>query len=618
MDNWIIREKMKKKNNYTFWENMKYVVGKQWDTNKSGVLFPILNIPMAILNSMLLIYFPKIVLELLMNEDKLQNIIIVIIIVTLLLTVLSYATFWLSKKTEFATIKLRIDYLSRDFLKKIFELDYDVLTSPSGKNKIQRAENALSKTSSAWHVMTNLLKNILGFLSYSLVIVTLNPIIILLLVLSYVIDAVCVKRVEGWIHSTKEERAEIERKFRYIAFGIRGLSFAKDIRIYDMKKWLMDVSNTLWRDKYQVEWKIARKRLLLLFFEGILLFFRDGFAYIYLIYRILFDSNAAINVADFTVYFATISGFGSWLSNIINSYSDLKETNYYIWDFRTFLEMKSKNIVDGTQKVIMPSKCDDFVIELRNVCFYYEGSDADEAILENINLKIRKGEKLAIVGLNGSGKTTLIKLLCGLLQPTSGEILFNNINVAKFEKTEYYKFFTAVFQNASIIPTSIAENITFVDYEEIDRCKLSRCIELAGLTDKIILLDKGIETNLVSNVAENAVDFSGGEVQKLLLARALYNNGSIIILDEPTAALDPIAERRMYMKYNELVGNKTSIFISHRLSATRFCDRIIVLGKKRILESGTHEELMTLGKEYANLFNIQSRYYQENYEEEME
>lgn len=211
--------------------------------------------------------------------------------------------------------------------------------------------------------------------------------------------------------------------------------------------------------------------------------------------------------------------------------------------------------------------------------------------------------------MNGAGKSTLVKLICGLYKPTSGSIYMDGVDISDIDKEEYFKEFSVVFQDIAVFAYSIASNIACCKKEEEDKVKLKESLRMSGLLDKIESLPKGVDTSLLKELDPEGVEFSGGQMQKLMLARALYKKSPIVILDEPTAALDPIAESEMYEKYNTFTSEKTSIFISHRLSSTRFCDRIILLNNGEILEEGTHEELIKKGGNYANMFEVQSHYY---------
>ena len=238
--------------------------------------------------------------------------------------------------------------------------------------------------------------------------------------------------------------------------------------------------------------------------------------------------------------------------------------------------------------------------------FRYPGSERE--IFSHLNLTLHPGEKLAVVGVNGAGKTTLVKLLCGFYDPDEGEVLLNGVNIREYNRRDYYRLFTTVFQDFSLLAGEIEENVASFD-QQIDRDRVEACIEKAGLLPKIKGLPKGCHTHLEKEVYDDAIELSGGELQRLMMARLLYKDSPVIILDEPTAALDAIAESDIYQKYQELARGKSSVFISHRLASTRFCDRIILLENGRIAEEGTHEELLLRGKGYARLFEMQSKYY---------
>ncbi|MBQ7919022.1 MAG: ABC transporter ATP-binding protein [Lachnospiraceae bacterium] len=240
----------------------------------------------------------------------------------------------------------------------------------------------------------------------------------------------------------------------------------------------------------------------------------------------------------------------------------------------------------------------------------YRYPEAENDTIKHMNLTIKPGEKLAIVGLNGAGKTTLVKLLCGFLDPTEGRVLLNGEDIRKYNRRDYYDLFSAVFQDFSVLEASVAVNVA-QNVDNIDENRVRLCIEKAGLTEKVNSLPAGIDSKIGRQIYEDGVELSGGQTQILMLARALYKDGAVLVLDEPTAALDPIAENDIYHKYSEMTKGKTSLFISHRLASTRFCDRILFLENGEIAEEGTHESLLAWGGGYAKLFEVQSRYYKE-------
>jgi ATP-binding cassette subfamily B protein len=343
----------------------------------------------------------------------------------------------------------------------------------------------------------------------------------------------------------------------------------------------------------------------------ILTFFRNAIAYAYLIGLVIVNE---ISVSEFLLLFCAVDGFNVWVSGILGGFNTLHKQSLDISTVRECLEYPEPfKFSDGEH--IKAEANRQYEIRLENVSFRYPGADKDT--LMNINLTLHPGEKLAVVGLNGAGKTTLIKLICGFLNPTNGRVLLNGKDIRIYNRSDYYTMFSAVFQSFSLLAGTVAANVA-QDSVGIDMERVKECIEKAGLRQKIESLKDGYETHLNREVFDDAVLLSGGETQRLMLARALYKDAPFIILDEPTAALDPIAESEMYQKYNEMTSGKTSVYISHRLASTRFCDRVIMIADGDIVEEGTHAELLKLGGKYASLFEVQRKYYKEGEDENEE
>ena len=246
-----------------------------------------------------------------------------------------------------------------------------------------------------------------------------------------------------------------------------------------------------------------------------------------------------------------------------------------------------------------------FEIEFKNVSFKYPNTES--YALQNINLKINNGEHLAVVGRNGSGKTTFIKLMCRLYDVTDGEILINSINIKEYSKESIIKLYSVVFQDFKIFSTTLAQNISA--NEEYDKERLYDTLDKANIKDRVLAMENKESTYLYKDLDKSGVEISGGEAQKLALARALYKDSPVVILDEPTAALDPVAENEIYNRFNSFVDNKTAIYISHRLSSCVFCNRIAVFDKSQLVETGTHQELLHANSKYSELWNAQAKYY---------
>ena len=313
-----------------------------------------------------------------------------------------------------------------------------------------------------------------------------------------------------------------------------------------------------------------------------------------------------IGIDSFVLYFAAISGFADWVGSIITNAGTINKTAYAVSDYRDFMELEEKRN-RYTKRAYLNDIEKPCEIKLENLSYKYP--KADNPTLKNINLTIRKGEKIAIVGLNGAGKTTLIKTICGLYTPTEGKVYINGRVMDEYNIEDYYMLFSAVFQDVNFLPFKISELVSNEESYKTDKVKVEDCLRKAGLWEKISSCPDGMDSLYNRQINDNGVDFSGGEKLKLSFAKALYKDAPILILDEPTASLDPIAENRLYLSYASFTKNKTSIFISHRLASTRFCDRILFMEQGEIAESGTHEELMKKKGKYYELFSIQAHYY---------
>jgi ATP-binding cassette subfamily B protein len=391
------------------------------------------------------------------------------------------------------------------------------------------------------------------------------------------------------------------RKMAYVEQKATDLKAGKDIRLFDLSGWLLDILHKERRvsETYVNRWE--RAYLAANCVNAVLCFLRDSCAYVSLILRIV---QGRMAVSDFVWYMAIVASCQQACASFLEQGELLGKLNQDYSRLRSFLDGWNHTFFKGTYQDVKSKAVE---IEFRHVTFQYP--ESSRPCLEDLNFRIRAGEKIALVGLNGAGKTTLVKLLCGLYRPTSGEILVDGRNVLEYDRECYYQMISAVFQNTSLLPLSIAQNICAAPEKERNLTKLRKCLALAGIREKVDSLPQMENTSLGKGIIENAADLSGGERQKLWMARALYKEAPILILDEPTAALDPLAEQEIYEKYMEMAQGKTSLFISHRLSSTRFCDRIFFLEKGRITQQGSHQKLLETGGAYARLFQIQSKYY---------
>lgn len=457
-------------------------------------------------------------------------------------------------------------------------------------------------TELVWETLTELMQNVGGFLVYLTILSRLNGALLGVIVVTCVAGFLLSRHSDNWEFRHRDEEESCYAKKSYIRRKAESVELAKDIRIFGLQGWLNELMDRVQNVYLDFLLRSEKVRLLSDVAEALLTMARNGIAYAYLLHMALRDS---LSVPEFILYFTAVSTFTTWVMGILQAAQKLHEESLDISQVREFLDYPEPFRFEGGVAIPKADACE---LKLEHVSFRYPG--AEEDTIHDLDLTVRPGEKLAIVGLNGAGKTTLVKLLCGLFDPTEGRVLLNGVNVRDFNRREYYGLFSAVFQEFSILDVTVAENIAQTN-ENIDTQKLWDCIEKAGLTQTIQKLPKGLDTHVGREVYLDGVLFSGGQTQRLMLARALYKDGAILLLDEPTAALDPLAENDIYRKYKDMTAGKTSLFISHRLASTRFCDRIIFIADGRITEEGTHDQLLARGGAYARLFEIQSRYYQE-------
>ena len=459
-------------------------------------------------------------------------------------------------------------------------------------------------TEAIWDTLTQLLTNVICFVFYTGLLLMIKPIMLIIILVTTLIGFFINNYLSEYKYKHKEELAEQDKRLGYINESSRSLKFAKDIRIFGLRTWLNELHDKSIAALQAFNNKVAGVYFWARVADLVLAFLRNALAYVYLIGLVV---NNEISVAEFLLYFSAVEGFSTLVTGVMTQLNVLKKQSLDLCVVREVLDYPEVFKFEDGQDLVVDTN-QDYTIELKNVSFRYPGKNKN--ILTNINLTIKSNEKIAIVGLNGAGKTTLVKLICGYYDPTEGEILLNGVNIKTFNREHYYKMFSAVFQNFSLLAGSVATNVAQTE-GNVNLELVYDCIEKAGLKEKIESLPEKYNSKLNREVYEDATNLSGGELQRLMLARALYKDAPIIVLDEPTSALDPIAEADIYNKYNELAKNKSSLFISHRLASTRFCDRILFIGDEQILEEGTHDELLALGGKYAELFEVQSKYYRE-------
>ena len=452
----------------------------------------------------------------------------------------------------------------------------------------------------------DLLTNLLCYALFGTVISFVSPWLVVLLTVCPAINWLCVRAYNKYEYATRAQRTDIDRKLQYVMDRSEDFSAAKDIRVYGMADWLRGMYRELSDRALSWQKKLSARQFLTRLADLGIILLRDGTAYAVLIGMAL---RGEITVDQFMLYFAAISGFATYVGNIMTAWTAMQTASLVLCDFREYLDLPDGGGSGKERADTHLTHAPQIVFD--HVSFRYDG--AQEDTLRDISLTLHSGERVALVGTNGAGKTTLVKLLCGLYSPTAGEVRVDGVPVGDFAREEYYRLFSPVFQDVQTAFFSLAETVAGEVGGHLDRERAERCMRRAGLGKKLDSLPLGIDTRLDKQINKDGIELSGGEAQKLMMARALYKDAPVLVLDEPTAALDPIAENEIYLQYRDMTEGKTSLFISHRLASTRFCDRILFLKDGKIAEEGTHSELIALGGEYAKLFEIQSCWYRDDY-----
>ena len=502
-------------------------------------------------------------------------------------------------------------HYAKIFARKIMDVDYDYLEDQEYQKisgNAWRVARFGQGVANATCVLPMFLFSVAGVLIYGFLLGR-KSMVLLLIVMFSVGMSLFLLSIARKKHAQYYEQLQLSsRRANYITDQATDSSAGKDIRLYRLLGWFLGKYDASLKEIGRIygiihDWYLFRNVS-----HAFLQLLRDGIAFGILVYMLV---NGQITAAEFVFYIGLVSGFSTYFEMGLRQVMNFSNTSASISYLREFLETEN-NWSDsaGMGKTELEKiKKQALKLEFRNVSFTYPGNE--KPTLKNINVTIKPGEKIALIGLNGAGKTTLVKLMCGFYHPTEGEILVNDIPISKFTRDEYYSLVSVLFQDSTMMALTLDENITGQNPEDIDRAKLENALELSGFKDVYEKLPEKGQTLLVKEVNEDSVDFSGGEKQKMLFARTLYLDTPLVILDEPTAALDPIAENELYLNYGKSVENKTSVYISHRLSSTRFCDRILLLEHGEIIEEGTHESLLAGNTRYAELFEVQSQYYRE-------
>lgn len=510
---------------------------------------------------------------------------------------------------------------NREFLmqlvQKSLHADYDNVESPEQQRLLTRATHAVNMFREGVNLMyTNyplIVATVIGIVLYSLTISFFDWRIMAVIVAMSVVSSLLEARSRKYRARTMDEQYRIWGRFFYLKQQSTSVENGKDIRIYNMADWFGTGFDKLEGRNMALAAGQNKRKYAVDVSDALFVAARDILAYGILTAGVL---NGSFSIAEFTLGLGVVTGLAEWFGNIRYHISFLLEGNLMICEYRKMMDYPNRFLREEGMSIPAAWYRQLPEITFQNVSFRYD--EAGEEILKDISFTIKPGERIALVGNNGAGKTTLVKLLCGFYHPTGGEILIGDHSIEELNLNEYHDLLAVIFQDVNSVPISIASNVSGCGEEETDLQKVRECLRRAGLWKDVEALERKELTNLTQTFDLDGIQLSGGMMQKLMLARCLYKDAPMLVLDEPTAALDPIAESSMYEEYKTATQGKAALFISHRLASTKFCDRILFLEDGRIAETGTHDELLQKNGKYAEVFAVQSQYYKEGGAEDHE
>lgn len=505
-------------------------------------------------------------------------------------------------------VYIRIKQISKKN-RKAMEMDYYHMEDTDVLDCFQKAGNATGGNQQGveglMHQILDFLVSLAAVATGIVILTTLNPLVVLLLIFLSIMSAVFSNKTNKVSKKLVWDKlAPWWRKNSYIDEIASDFSSAKDVRMFSLKQWILDKKAELNKERLAAQSLNEKVWFFNSFMWNVLWIAGQSGVYAWLLYSVV---KGNMTVGNFSLYLGSAGIFTQNVNSITGSISNLMARSREVDDFRSFMDFEKFSPESDEKKGIPVPKAEKYQFVFENVSFKYPR--AENYALKNLNITVKGGERLAVVGLNGAGKSTFIKLMLRLYKPTEGRILLNGTDIQEFDRTSYFEVFAPLFQEVNLFAFTLAENISMQTPEKTDKILAEKCLKDAGLGEKLAELSSGVDTQVLKVIYDDGVDFSGGEKQKIALARALYKDSPVVVLDEPTAALDAIAESKLYQSFDRMIGNKTAIYISHRLSSTQFCNNVAMFKDGEMIEYGTHQSLLAAGKDYAEMWKVQAQYY---------
>ena len=598
----MLKKINKKKSDFIrIFKNIIFMIKGAWKYCKSRYFYAVIDIVISTITPFIYLILPKFIIDEVAGERR-WNVITKYIMILLIITViLKFITWVFTYFQNLSTSKGR-RMNSLIFVDNFLKMDYKNLEDSKIQDLCMKNGNNINFVAFVDETVVGFFTSLLQLIGYSYIIMQLNPLIILIILVIIKFNSMIADKNSKINFEFEPVIAKFSRKYQYLFNLMIGFDYGKEIRINNAEGWL--------EKRYKKETNAYLKS-----FES-----KQNKSFIYNIYGSIINIvqtiimygyssymtiKGIITVGDFSVYVGAITSFVGSFSGFVGQFIGFKYLSEHVEDYYKYLELIKPEHEKHENINIDISEFNKHEIEFINVSFKYPNTA--NYVLKNITIKISSGERLSIVGYNGAGKSTFIKLICRLYEPNEGKILYNGIDILKINYDQYRELISVVFQDFKLFAFSAKENIVLSNSEDNNR--IMDAVLKSGLDSKFSSLEKGLETSINKEFDENGIEFSGGESQKLACARAYYKDTPIVILDEPTASLDPIAESELYERFNNIIGEKTTIYISHRLASVKFCDKVAVFVNGEIVEYGTHNSLMKKNGAYRDMYSKQAMYY---------
>ncbi len=586
-------------------KGVSYLFQYAWKKQKAYIIFSIIHQFVVALIPLSAIIIPKFIIDELMGQQRPEYLILYISMFVLINALGGSFSTFLENKCFALKGKIFVEFQAM-LTERLSVCDFEKLEDPGFLDTKEKARKFLYANGAGFGVVLDNTFNIIGkfFVFFGIIGVLLqfDIWIVLLFTVLVLINSFFESRLKKKFVELEMKKAPIERRTTYLISVIEDFNYGKEIRSYGLKDWLVGKVKHYLNESQAFYKKQLNENAKVRYFSYFTGLVREAVTYGYLAYLVI---HHLISIGDFTMYVSAMVNFSSSMKQLMNSFLEIKQFEGYYDALTEYM-----NIPVRMSEGNLPVPDAPYEIEFKNVSFRYPGQQT--WALKDINIKISGSQRLAIVGENGAGKTTFVKLLTRLYDPTEGQILLCGQDIRQFDYESYLSIIGSVFQDYRLFSFTLKENICFSKSETVPDSDIETILNMSGLSSRLKTLPRGVNSFVFRNFEETGFNPSGGEGQKIAIARALYKNSPIIILDEPTAALDPKSEYEIYQHFYQMISGKMAFFISHRMATTKFCDRIAVFDQGHLVEMGTHDELMEKEKGiYREFYNMQAESYKD-------